>query len=270
VLATVLLITVGQAGTAFIIVRLFRYPTSIALTIAVSVAQIGEFSFILASLGVELGLLPTAARDLILAGAIISILLNPVLFAALDRLEPWLARREAATDARAGQTPAAPDPIPPPTTLAGHAVIVGYGRVGSVVGERLRRANQPIFVIEDRRDVVDRLHSEQVEAITGNGADPAILAVANIAGAQRVYVAIPETFEAGQIVQQARAANPSIEILARASSDAAIEHLSRLGADLVVMGEREVANSMLRGANAPEPPHPRPVGTDTLATATPP
>jgi CPA2 family monovalent cation:H+ antiporter-2 len=96
-----------------------------------------------------------------------------------------------------------------------------------------------------------------------------ILAAANVAHARRIYVAIPETFEAGQIVEQARAANPGIEILARASSDAAVEHLTRLGADLVVMGEREVANSMIRGVNAPEPTHPLPVGTNILATVAP-
>ncbi len=269
VLATVCIITLGQAGIAFVIVRLFRYPISIALTIALSVAQIGEFSFILAGLGVELGLLPALARDLILAGAIISILLNPILFAALDRLEPVLTRREAEAEAAAGHAPAEADAGPAPTTLTGHAVVVGYGRVGSVVGAMLRRTDQPFFVIEDRAELVERLHQEHVEAIAGNAADPAMLAAANVAQARRIYVAIPETFEAGQIVEQARAANPAIEILARASSDAAVEHLSRLGADLVVMGEREVANSMIRGLGTREPAQPAALQPASLATTAP-
>ncbi len=268
-LAAVLIITLGKAGVAFAIVRLFRHPPSIALTISVSLGQIGEFSFILAGLGVELGLMPAAARDLILAGAIISILLNPILFALLDRLEPILARREAAAHPKSDPEAAEPDPPPAPTTLTGHAVIIGYGRVGSVVGDMLQRTNQAFFVIEDRAEIVDRLHHQHVEAIAGNAADPVILAAANLAHASRLYVAIPEMFEAGQIVEQARAANPGIEILARASSDAAIEHLSRLGADLVVMGEREVANSMIRGVNAPEPAHSLAAGTGPMAMVAP-
>ena len=253
--ATVLIITLGKATAAFLIVRLFRHPTSIALTISVSLAQIGEFSFILAGLGVELELMPPEARDLILAGAIVSILLNPILFALLDRLEPVLARREPASP-EGGETAQVPDPAPQPTTLAGHSVIVGYGRVGSLVGQALRRAETPFFVIEDRASLVERLHQEGTEAVRGNGADPAILAIANIAAAARLYVTVPEMFEAGQIVEQARAAQPAIEIFARATSDAAVAHLTKLGADLVVMGEREVAYSMIRGMNAPPPAGP--------------
>lgn len=256
-LGTLLIIILGKALAAFVIVRLFRYPPSIASTISVSLAQIGEFSFILAGLGVALGLMKPEARDLILAGAIISILLNPVLFVILDRVEPLLTRRETQPSAVPGEPVRAPDPQPQPTTLTGHSIIVGYGRVGGIVGDAFLRSGTPIFVIEDHPGVVDRLHAQGVEAVRGNAADPAILAVANVAQARRIYVAIPEMFEAGQIVEQARAENPGIEILARASSDAAIAHLTKLGADLVVMGEREVANSMIRGMNAPPPTEPQ-------------
>jgi CPA2 family monovalent cation:H+ antiporter-2 len=124
-------------------------------------------------------------------------------------------------------------------------VLVGYGRVGSVIGEDLRRAGRPLVVIEDRADLVNKLHAEHVEAIAGNAADPRLLAAANIGEANTLYVAIPEAFEAGQIVEQARQASPGIEILARAHSEAEAAHLTRLGANLVVMGEREIAHSMI-------------------------
>jgi CPA2 family monovalent cation:H+ antiporter-2 len=270
--ATILIITLGRAAIAFAIVRMLRQPLSTAFTLAASLAQIGEFSFILAGLGVSLGLMPAEARDLILAGAIFSIVANPLLFAVPDRLRSWLERREAAAQVAQtsvaqtsrAQTPEAqisaaqrpltqtPEPKPPPepeplpvTGLTRHAVLVGYGRVGSVVGDELRRIGWPLLVIEDRQKVVERLHAERVEALVGNAADPRLLAAANIEQAATIFIAIPEAFEAGQIVEQARHANPAIQILARAHSQAEVEHLRRLGADLVVMGEREIARAML-------------------------
>jgi CPA2 family monovalent cation:H+ antiporter-2 len=259
--ATLLIITVGRAAAAFAIVRAFRRSLSTAFTISASLAQIGEFSFILASLSVSLGLMPAEARDLILAGAIISILANPLLFAALDRLRPWLERREAVHAAPAPQ-PAEKEPLPT-TSLHGHAVLVGYGRVGSVIGEDLRQAGRKFFVIEDRADLVEKLRAEQIEAIAGNAADPDLLSAANIGAARTLYVAIPEAFEAGQIVEQARHASSGIEILARAHSEAEAQHLTRLGANLVVMGEREIAHSMIAHTHAED------AGTEVSGTAAP-
>ncbi len=247
--ATILIITLGKAVLAFGIVRGLRHPVSTALTISASLAQIGEFSFILAGLGVSVGLMPPEARDLILAGAIFSILANPILFAAADRLKPWLERRETVAHPEIQPEPE-PEPLPT-TALREHSVLVGYGRVGSVVGEALRRSHRPLLVIEDRHDLVDRLHAENVEAIAGNAADPRLLAAANIGEARTLFIAIPEAFEAGQIVQQARHTNPAIEILARAHSDAEVEHLTKLGADLVILGEREIAHSMLAHSLGP-------------------
>ncbi|MBV8401077.1 MAG: NAD-binding protein, partial [Acetobacteraceae bacterium] len=134
-------------------------------------------------------------------------------------------------------------------SLREHAILVGYGRVGKVVGEDLRNLRRPMVVIEERADLVENLRAGHVEAIAGNAANPELLAAANIGGAKTLYVAIPEAFEAGQIVEQARQANPGIEILARAHSEAEAEHLQRLGADLVVMGEREIAHSMIAHTN---------------------
>jgi monovalent cation:H+ antiporter-2, CPA2 family len=244
VLATVLIIVVGKSIAAFAIVRLFGHPTATALTIAASLAQIGEFSFILAGLGVGLKLLPEAARDLILAGAILSILLNPLLFAALDR---WLARTEAksvpdAVSDSHGET-AAREPVPL-TRLTDHVVLVGHGRVGGFISAALP-ADTALLVIEDDVQRIAMLRGEAREAIAGNAADPEVMRAANLAAARCLLVAIPDAFEGGQVVAQARELNPALPIVARAHSEDEIEHLKKHGATKVVMGEHEIAKAMI-------------------------
>jgi CPA2 family monovalent cation:H+ antiporter-2 len=256
VLAVLFIIVIGKSVAAFLIVLAFRHPMATALTISASLAQIGEFSFILAELGVGLGVLPKQGRDLILAGALLSILLNPLIFAAIDRLRPRLEARAASPGVPTG--PAEPAARPPvhrdeglvPTELAGHTVLVGYGRVGSLVGESLRSRQRPFLVIEDADKAVARLHEAGIEVISGNAAKGDILAAANMTGASQLVVAIPNAFEAGQVVEQARAANPGLRIIARAHSDAEVEHLERLGANVVIMGEREIARGMIETLGA--------------------
>jgi len=227
---TFAVVTVGGGGIAFLLLRLLGQKTAPALIIAVSLAQIGEFSFILADLGIGLGILRQSARDLILGASILSILINPLLFALAVR---WTAEEEAAADPDKHHT------APEPTSLTGHAVLVGYGRVGSLIAQALQ-AQLPLLVIEEAPVKIAGL-----EHIRGNAAKDEVLAAANLAGARLLFVAIPEAFEAGQIVQQARAANPKLKIIARAHFDAEVAHLARLGADHVVMGEREIAAAML-------------------------
>jgi CPA2 family monovalent cation:H+ antiporter-2 len=176
VLITLLIIVLGKSLAAFGIVRGFGYSTPTALTISASLAQIGEFSFILAGLGVSLALLPEQGRGLILAGAIISILLNPLLFALLDRVLERRERRAAAPEVT--ETDAAREPIRP-TRLANHVVLVGHGRVGSVISAALTAKEVPLFVIEDNDDAVAALKKAGIEALIGNAADPAIIAAAN-------------------------------------------------------------------------------------------
>ncbi len=222
----------------------FRYPLATALTISASLAQIGEFSFILAELGVGLQLLPEQGRDLILAGAILSILINPLAFAAIDRLRPRLDR-PAAAEAGPVEPTGAADLPPTPTRLSGHTILVGYGRVGSLVGKALKAEGLPYLVIEDADKAVARLREERVETIVGNAADAETFDMANPAGAARLILAVPNAFEAGQVAMRARAANPGLRIIARAHSDAEVEHLSGLGADVVIMGEREIARGIV-------------------------
>ena len=241
-LATVLIIVVGKSLAAFVIVRLFGHPTSTALTIAASLAQIGEFSFILAGLGIESTLLPERGRDLILAGAILSILLNPLFFAALDH---WLAKAEtksAADAAGAGETMAR-EPVRQ-TRLTDHVVLVGHGRVGSFISAALP-PQTALLVIEDDADRVATLQGEGREAIAGNAADPEVISAANLMAARCLLVAIPDAFEGGQVVAQARELNRALPIIARAQSQVEIEHLHKHGATKVVMGEHEIAKAMI-------------------------
>jgi CPA2 family monovalent cation:H+ antiporter-2 len=254
IVATLFIILIGKSLAAFLIVLAFRHPIRTALIISASLAQIGEFSFILAELGVRLGLLPEEGRDLILAGAILSICLNPLAFVAIDWLTGYLERRwpyeprtSEPTAAPVGTPVAEPLTNRPPimTELTDHIVLVGYGRVGSLVGQFLQGRGQAFLVIEAADRVVATLREAGIEAILGNAANADILRSANLAAASRLIVAIPEAFEAGQVVQQGRAANPGLEIVARAHSDAEVEHLTGLGADVVIMGEREIARSMI-------------------------
>jgi len=274
VLATVGIIIIAKSLAALLIVRLFRRSWVTAATIATSLAQIGEFSFILAGLGVTLGLMPQLGRELILAGAIISILLNPMLFMLLDRMKPWLEARDgfAAQPAAAAATTAAPmtpslaaapstGPAPAPaaapapvvakpvkdeieaTTQEGHTVLIGYGNIGRWIGEALAAAQIPLVVIEEKDELVGKLAAAGIEALAGSA--PSALTAANLSKARALMVAVPEPFEAGQIVAQARAANPSLFIIAHAHSSEETEYLSKLGANAVVEGAREIADTMV-------------------------
>jgi monovalent cation:H+ antiporter-2, CPA2 family len=252
-LATLLIITIGKSAVAYFVMRLFRYPESTALMIAASRAQIGEFSFILAGLGVTLGLLPAAGRDLILAGALLSIVLTPFLFAAAD----WIYAHHEPPAKPATEAPAAPRPAETPTRepvpvtrLAGHVVLVGYGRVGRVVGAALEDV-MPLLVIETDEDIVEELRKQGIEAIAGNAADPELARAANYPAARCLLVAIPDGFEGGQVVEQAHAINAKLPIIARSHSDEETAHLERHGATKVIMGEQLIAQAMITGAREP-------------------
>jgi monovalent cation:H+ antiporter-2, CPA2 family len=251
-LATLLIILVGKSIAAFAIVRLFGYPTSHALTISASLAQIGEFSFILAGLGVSLALLPAHGRDLILAGAIISILLNPVLFVCLDW---YLAKGKpvaSAADLKAAAEQALREPIQP-TQLAGHIVLVGYGRVGRLVSDGLKAQGLPVLLIEENRPLVTQARTAGIEVIHGNAASHEVIEAANLAGARHLIVAIPDAFEGGQIVMQARQINPALPIVARSHSEEETAHLKSHGASAVIMGEHEIAMAMLADLRSGRP-----------------
>src|SRR5690606_26483341 len=219
--ATVFIILIGKSIFAFLIVRAFRQPVATALTISASLAQIGEFSFILASLGVSLAILPPEGKDLILGGAIISIILNPVMFWAVERVRPRLERKLGPADAARVEPTVAPagvqpelsevveddDSVPHPTALTGHTILIGYGRVGTVVADGLLASHAPFLIIEEAEGRVAAARALGIEVIVGNAASSQVLGLANIAGAKTCVIAIPNAFEAGQAVEQCRKQN---------------------------------------------------------------
>ena len=235
VLAVFAIITVGKSAAAYAIVRLFGHPNKTALTISASLAQIGEFSFILAGLGVELAVLPPDGRDLILAGALLSIIANPFLFAAVFR---WQQRSETPipADDTLGVSPALPE--------SSHAIVAGYGRVGRQLASLLRERGMDLVIIDADADLVLQARRDGIAAIRGNAASAEHLAALRPESATHALVAIPNAFEAGELIKRLRAANPKMSILARAHSEAEMRHLLAQGADGAVLAERELAYSM--------------------------
>ncbi|WP_295813774.1 YbaL family putative K(+) efflux transporter [uncultured Deinococcus sp.] len=251
VIATALIIIVGKTLAAFVIVRMLRSPVSTALTVAFSLAQIGEFSFILATLGRDLNLLTEQGQNLILAGAIISITLNPFLLRLTEPLGRWLER---------GAAPANPSPETAPVTLTGHAVIVGYGRVGRLVGQALLARQLPFVVVEQDDTVTSTLREEGLNVIYGDAARTQVLAQAGLAHAGTVVIATPDAVQAQLITEHVRRVNPSVHLIARTHDEHTRRALWDLGATEVLYSEHELgqalgehAVSALTGRASPDP-----------------
>ncbi|MEV4933045.1 MULTISPECIES: YbaL family putative K(+) efflux transporter [unclassified Sphingobium] len=237
-LVTVAIIIVGKSIAAFAIVRAFGHPGDTALTIAASLAQIGEFSFILASLGTGLGVLPAEARDLILAGAIVSIFLNPLIFSLIVRGHK---QEEVEEEAQAERAKAKASIGP----RIGHVILVGYGRVGKLIADRLAEKGAHFVVVEADADRAEEAEEAGLTVVRGSALEDRHLRAAGIIEARRLLIAVPEGFEGGAIHEHARHLNPDLQVIARAHSDAEVKHLEGLGVPHVVMGERELAARML-------------------------
>ena len=237
VLATVALIVFGNAFIAYTIVRLLKLPKLTGLTIAASLSQIGEFSFILAGLGLTLKVLPQQGLDLVLAGALLSIIANPFLFSWLDR---WQRRQEpgvAVTQVLATNSEV-------PEDIGGHAIVIGYGRVGRELSRLLQDRGVPLVLMESDPDRVEHARSLGFITVRGNAASEAILGAARPDTAQLAILAIPQALEAGEIIAKLKAINPAISLLARAHSEGEVKHLLEHGADAAVLAERELAYSL--------------------------
>ena len=245
VLATTLIIVFGKSIAAYAIVRAFGHPNATALTISTSLAQIGEFAFIIAGLGLSLKILPKDGHDLVLAGALITIMLNPLLFMALDR---WQARDDARTAANA---PPEPDLVP--VDIGGHAIVVGYGRVGSQLAQLLQERGVPVVVIEDDADRVAQARVHGFPTVRGNVANERVMQEAAPERAHLAIFAMPQALEAGEAIERLKAINPALSVLARAHSDAQVKHLLGHGADAAVLAERELAYSLTEMVMATPP-----------------
>jgi CPA2 family monovalent cation:H+ antiporter-2 len=247
VLVVLAIILGGKTLAAFALVLSFRYPLNTALTVSASLAQIGEFSFILAALGVSLELLPREGQDLILAGALLSIALNPVLFNLIEPVQKLI--RSSSRVARFMERPVDPLAKLPGTVggalLDGHVVLVGYGRVGERIGAALGERGVRFVVIEQNREIVARLRKRNVAAVRGDATDSKILS-AHLGGARLIVIAVPDAFQARKIVECVRALKPALEMVARAHSDEEADLLRTETGGAVFMGEHELALGMTR------------------------
>ncbi|EFV40323.1 potassium:proton antiporter [Hafnia paralvei ATCC 29927] len=241
VLGCLAIIVFGKSVAAFLLVKMFGHSKRTALTVSVSLAQIGEFAFILAGLGISLNMLSPEGRNLVLAGAILSIMINPLLFTLLER---YLAKTETIED-QSLQEVTEEEEKQIPVDLCNHVLLVGYGRVGSLIGAKLHDAGVPLVVIENSRPRVEALREQGIHAVLGNAANPEMLELARIDCARWLLLTIPNGYEAGEIVAFARTKRDSLDIIARAHYDDEVAYISDRGANQVVMGEREIANSML-------------------------
>lgn len=246
VLAVLAVITLGTPLASALLVLLFRYPLSTALTVAASLGQIGEFSFILAGLGLSLGLLPAQGQSLILAGALTSIAINPLMFKAVAPLLRVIRERSAL--ARSLERRSDPLAELPMSThekfLSGQVVLVGYGRVGRRIAEALAERGIPFVVAEQNRELVERLRSQGLAAVCGDASDPAVLIQAHIARASMLVVATANTFNVRQINTTARLLNPSIETVVRTHSEEEAELLEQERIGTIFFGEGELAKAI--------------------------
>ncbi|SHL33741.1 Kef-type potassium/proton antiporter, CPA2 family [Nitrosospira sp. Nsp11] len=248
VLATLGIIIIGKSLAAFLLVLAFRYPLNTALTVSASLAQIGEFSFILAALGVSLGLLPVEAQSLILAGAFISITLNPFVFRVIEPAQAWIrSRSNLARILERSDDPLAELPMTVASShVTSHVVLVGYGRVGRLISDTLVERGLSFVVAEQNRELVEGLRKRGIHAVAGDAAEPAVLIQAHIARAAMLVIAVPDTLRARRMIETARILNPPVEIIVRTHNEEEAALLRRESGGAVFLGEHELARSMAR------------------------
>jgi CPA2 family monovalent cation:H+ antiporter-2 len=249
-LATVLIVIFGKSMAAFTIVLLFRYPIRTALMVSASLAQIGEFSFILAGLGMTLGLLPQEGQSLILATAIISITLNPAVVGSTVAIERWIQARPRLLEAferPPGDLIRLPEHVDH-ESLRDHVVIIGFGRVGGTIGRALERQGVPYVVVERNRETVESLRKRGLPVLYGDATRPGILKHAHLERARTLVIAAPGAYHARRLIELARSVNREIDIVARTHSEVEQRYLEKQGVSMAVMGERELALGMTRYA----------------------
>ncbi|MCC6621586.1 MAG: Kef family K(+) transporter [Deltaproteobacteria bacterium] len=251
VIGVCLVILIGKSIAAWAIVRAFGYPTGTALTIAAALAQVGEFSFIVIGLGISLGLIPQGGHDLVIAGAIVSITLNPLMFNALGRLQPKLDRLEHLLRRRRRRGQDLPTLESADTSPEGHIVVIGHGGVGARVASELVAKGHAVTIVDADPAVVDALTESGQRVIYGHASGEGVLDNAHVERASLVIVTIPNAFEAAVVCQRARARSPRVPILARAQSEVEVAHLRANGATDVIVGEHELARALAHRAESP-------------------
>jgi len=246
VLAVLALIVVGKSAAAIAIVALLGFPLRTGLTVGAGLAQVGEFSFILATAGAALGLLPADAYQLVVAGALLSITINPLLFALIDPIDAALKSRPALRRRLERGGGVLARPVPEHEPLSGHAIICGWGRVGRTVARALDGRGFRYIVIEEDRRTVEGLRGRGVRALYGDIADAALLEHAGVRRARVLVFAAYDPPAAEFAVEHARKMNDRIEIVARVETPEEAKRLLERGASQAVEGERELAVQMAR------------------------
>lgn len=247
VLSVVGIILLGKSIVTFTIVLLFKYPLQTALIVAASLAQIGEFSFILAGLGLSLGLIPPEGSNLILAGSIISIAMNQLVLRGIAPIKRWLGEHTPLNRLLSKRL----DPLaelPPSVTpeyVTDHILLVGYGRVGQRIFQHLVSERIKCVVVEANREEVEHLRKHGYKAVAGDASDRMVLAQGHVSRAHILIIAIPDTFQVRKILETARALNPDIISVVRTHSDEEQGWLNREHVEKVFLGEHELANSMI-------------------------
>jgi CPA2 family monovalent cation:H+ antiporter-2 len=246
VMAVVGIIVFGKSIAAFGLVLLFRYPLNTALTVSAGLAQIGEFSFILAGLGLSLGILPEEGRNLILAGAIISIAVNPLVFHMIEPLQAWV--RKKSKRAQLFERPDDPLATLPMSVdlnrLSGHVVLVGYGRVGRHIGAELSGQGISFVLAEENREIIEAARKNGIAAVSGDATEPMVLVQAHIHRARMLVIATPDTLNVRRMIETARTVNPRIEAVVRTHSEEEAGLLEKENAGKIFLGERELARNM--------------------------
>ncbi len=247
VLTVVAIIVLGKPVVAALMVVMFRYPLNTALTVAAGLSQIGEFSFIVAALGEDLGLLPPEAMNLILAGAFITVSLNTFVFRAIEPAQRWLRTQRPLV--RLLEKPGDPLAELPMSIrsdeVTDHVLLVGYGRVGGRIGRGLLQRNIPFVVAEQNREIVEGLRAKGIKAVAGDAAEPGVLIQGHVARARAMLITLPDTLQVRRMVETARMLNPQVVILIRVPTDEEALLLTNENAGTVFLGEQEVARSML-------------------------
>jgi CPA2 family monovalent cation:H+ antiporter-2 len=247
VLMTVAIIIFGKSLAAAILVLALRYSIKTALTVSASLAQIGEFSFILAGLGVSLGLLSKEGQSLILAGALISIALNPFIFSGASYIQRWFIRNpRIALRLEPPQNPLKEFPMSTEAKyLSNQVVLVGWGRVGKLIANSLTEQGIPFVVAEENRAFVEKLRQIGIPAVWGDATEPEVLVQAHIREAKALVIATPETVLVSKMTDVAQTLNPNIRIVVRSHNVEEAQLIEKESGATVFVGERELANSML-------------------------
>jgi len=236
------IVLLGKPLAALAIVWFLGYSLRTALTVAVALAQVGEFSFIVAELAHDLGILPAEGRSLVVACALVSIAVNPLLFGAVAPLERWLRRRGALGRALSRRSEADDSGAVP----SRHAIIVGYGPVGQSAAPVVRELGMEVVVVELNVDTVLSLRASGARAVYGDAARPEILERAGAATAACLLVTLPDLTARTSVIMTARRLSPSLRIFVRSRYLKETEWLERVGATAICSEEKEVAAGLAR------------------------